>query len=735
MGPGPGSGPSPAARPLVVGLPGVAREDLPTIDLGALSLGIARLGFRDRTAPDVVPLAASATLALRGPTRLLGPEPEALPPLALDLTAAAPPFVGAARIGLTLAPFQATPGLSAELDVRGVSGPGLLQVLPDLAERFDLTGLVDGRLAGRLTASFDAQRRGPAAFDLSRGLGLSLDLEGLAARASGDGEVLLGVERVHVEAPRLSPAEGQFLVRSVEVSNPRLRARRTAQGLEVLGVVVRPAPAATDPATDPAMGAAPAVDPAQSAAAAAAPAGGTNAVFGVESLTIDGLDLLVEDRSVTPAMSVPLTDLDVEVRGFTTRPGSTTTFRANVAAGRIELPERTGGDSLVTGLLGAAAGAVTGGNNRFRREERPLFEGLDVSGKLTLGQGPPSGSVTVDLATFELQGVRGLAKAAGVDIADGLVDSRVTLRLLGERGLRLDTRTVFSHLFVSEPPGGPISKYLALPAPLDTVLYVLRDENEQQVIPLSVTLPAEGAATGKIVAAVSTTLGTLIGEAIASSPLRIGQGALGALGVMDLLGGNEPPPLGAPYTASFGALDIVLDARSREVLHGIAADVRRVPERKVRLVHELGGGDLAAAAAATALTPESVQRLAEALLSNQRSLAAERDALEAGLRGQLSVGRTGAAEAERLELVAVLERLAETEAALDQVLGLLRPGADRDAARRVRATSVVLGQARLDAVRATLIEAGLPATRIEVRRPRASTPTGSAGGRVLVEQR
>ena len=88
-----------------------------------------------------------------------------------------------------------------------------------------------------------------------------------------------------------------------------------------------------------------------------------------------------------------------------------------------------------------------------------------------------------------------------------------------------------------------------------------------------------------------------------------------------------------------------------------------------------------------------------------------------------------------LGLVELEERAAETESALDQVYGALRPGSDRNGSRRARALSILLGEARLEAVRDALVRHGLPATRIELRRPRASSGVGDGGGRVLVEQR
>jgi hypothetical protein len=721
-----------APRTLVVGLSGVASDDLPTIDVAKLSLGIDRFGFLDRTVADAVPLALSAHLVLPRPTRILGPEPEGLAPLELHLVGAAPPFVREATLRVALAAFAPSVHIEAEVDVRGISGPGLASVVPSLAERVDFAGLVDGRISGKLEATLDAQRRGPAAFDLSRGLGAVLELEGLGVRASDGGEVLLGVERVFVDAPRLRPLEGDYAVRTIEVTRPILRARKTGAGLEVLGIVLRNAPPTAEAREAPSevpVGASADVAAAAPPSAATAEAG---SFVSIGELLVSGVDLRYEDASVAPALIIPLTELDVELRGFSTRPGGALTLRAFAESGEVPLPERVQGDGLVAGIVSAAAGAVTGRSNTFRTEQRRLWETLTVSARVTPGPGAPTGHVTLDVEGFELQSLRGHAKASGIEISDGLLETHATVRLLGERGLRIESRTVFTHLFVSEPPGGPISKYLALPAPLDSVLYVLRDDKDQQVIPLSVSVPPDGMSTSSIMGIVSVTLGQLIAQAIASSPLRIGSGALGLLG---LLREKEAPPLGAPFIVSFQTLDGALDERTQRVLADIAADVLRVEGRKLRLVHELGSGDIAAANAAMQLAPASLTDLGQVLFGTREALGAERDSLAAAVRGHLAVGRLAAAEETRLELVEVEERTAETESALDQVFGLMRTGIPLGNTRRSRAVAIVLGEARLSHVKRALVQAGLPAARIELRRPQGGRGTGTGGGRVLVEQR
>jgi hypothetical protein len=186
---------------------------------------------------------------------------------------------------------------------------------------------------------------------------------------------------------------------------------------------------------------------------------------------------------------------------------------------------------------------------------------------------------------------------------------------------------------------------------------------------------------------------------------------------------------------SFEPLDGALDERTLRVLADVAADVSQVPGRKLRLVHELGGGDVEAANAAMQLAPASLGDLGQVLFGTRETLGAEREVLAAAVRGHLAVGRLAAAEEARKELVQLEERAAETESALDQVFGLMRSGVPLNNSRRARAVAIVLGEARLGAVQRALEQAGLSAERIELRRPRGGRGVGTSGGRVMVEQR
>ena len=54
------------------------------------------------------------------------------------------------------------------------------------------------------------------------------------------------------------------------------------------------------------------------------------------------------------------------------------------------------------------------------------------------------------------------------------------------------TSQVFTWLSLSEPPGGPISTYLRMPAPLDSMLFLLRNEDAEHRLPMVLHVPTAG---------------------------------------------------------------------------------------------------------------------------------------------------------------------------------------------------------------------------------------------------
>ena len=718
---------------------------------------------------------------------------EAPAPLRLALTAGAVPGVERVRVDLAVDPFAADPQLVAGLDVTGVSGAGLTAALPALAKALDLSGVDGGRLSADLDAALALRRRGPLDFDPAGGLAGDLELVGLAWAPTADGPPVLGLDRLAAELTR-ADADGVVLA-TVELDRPFGALAMTSEGLRVAGLLVpvaSPDPergvvaegggdasgssadalaTVDDPATEVRAQGGGAADPtaadgepaglAELRAGPASPSTGEESApvgpspaptdladagdptaidapappfpVTVRELTVSGLDLVVRDDRVDPPMVLPLDDLEVEVRGLSslaTVEPVPVTFNAYLGAGEIELEERHEGN-VVTGLLGAVGGVLAGREDRFELEPRQAFGGVDLAGRVTLVPAP-TGWVRLEAGGVELPNYRGIVAASGVELGDGLLDVELDLRLLGERGAAVTTSARAEHLSLSEPPGGPISTYLQLPAPLDTVLYLLRDEDGAQVLPLSFHLAPDGGPEG-LASAVAATLGTLIGEAIASSPMRL------VGGVLDLTGLVEDEVVELPdELVGVGFLPGSAEQTSWPLLGGaepLLAALRADPDLRLDLTHVFTGADLERLGTLVRPDPAACRTLAERLRRERDAAIASRDRLAVELRTDYALGVIGGREAKHRALADLDAELALLEDSLDGVLAYLRAGSERRAERRARAAALLVAEQRLEAVRAAVVALPIPSVgeRVRVRRARlGELVEAEAGGSVYL---
>ena len=718
--------PEPVPASAAAGLVGRADSVPPTVQLERLSLGVERFTFQDRTHAEAVPLELAFALTLPEPTTLLAGEPESLAPLRLELAGRAAPIVGAFELALDVSPWIAEPEFDLRLAVREITGRGITEVLPALAAVIDASELDGGRLDLGLAGVLRMRRRGPLDFDLAQGFGVEATLAPLAFRATPEGAPLFAVEAVDVEVARVHPDSGEVHVKSFDVVAPSGRAWRDARGLHALGITLLAAPA-----QDGALSEEPAAGVPASALASAEPASAPRSgVLAVDRLSVGGIDFEYRDSSVDPPFVLPLADLDVEVRGFDTRAASEPlplTFAVSLGAGPVELPKRRSG-----GLLSGVFGELTG-QAQLGSEQRPLFDEVAVAGRVVLAP-EPKGWLKLDLRALELTGLRGLAAQAGVEIGDGVVDSEVEVRLRGPRGLSTETKTTFGYLSVSEPAGGPISRILQLPAPLDTVLFVLKDESGEHVIPLSVAVGADGLSAGALAAAVAKTLGQIIADAISASPFRI------VGGVLDLasLGAEEPvEPSQATRGVIFEPGATTFTPAAYAELAPLIELLEAQPAAGLVLQYEPGLDDWNQAERLANPTTEQSLALAAGLRARKRALEERRAALAADAALDLALG-SRAASALRAEQLRELEReLGTCERALDELLVLLRPGAERRRDKRTQAVCRALAELRLEAVRAALLRepiARMPA-RVDVRRARIEGRPEAAASAVQVTPR
>ncbi|MCK6445188.1 MAG: DUF748 domain-containing protein [Planctomycetes bacterium] len=730
---------------------------LASFALARADLELARLGFVDESlgaAAEPLTLAVRARLA----DLVLAGERAGAAPLVVDVTGSLAPLVAGWTSRLTLAEVEGEPKLTAEIALEGLDGGALARIAPALAATLDGSNLVDGRARGSLTALLHARRKANRALDFTQPFGAELELGALEYRATPDGEVLAGLDGGRVEIAKIDTTRGNVAIRSVELFKPRGRIERDADGVHALGFTLRmPAPneasanaaSATELANEPgsnggdsraaadtaganaahasSAGPGAAADEAAETEQRAANAGGGE--LSIDRLAIQGLDFVVVDRSAEPAAIVPLTDLDFELRRFTTRAfaeDKAFAFDAFVTAGKVELPKRVDSDSLFEGVAEAVGGVLAGdGDEQVALEARPLFEEVALTGRISLFPAP-RGFVNVGVGSFELTNFRGLAQSFGVTVGDGVLDATVRARLQGENGISIEARPTFSYLSLSEPAGGPVSRYLTLPAPLDTVLFLTKDAEDQHKVPINVRIGAEGLSTSELVSAALGAATQVIGRAVAGAPLRL----LGGLG--GLFGDEEVAPTDDSIALDFATGITLLDERASETLERFV-DRFGDDERFVFAVqHRFAAADVERAARLANPSPQACKELSDRLRFDKADLARRREELAARARVDYAVGREEAAAEATLALRALERELGLAEDALDRVHELLKPGAERKRDQRTKAALNAIALERLARLKQVLVDRGIDAERIEIRALKHAPAADLASSRIVL---
>jgi hypothetical protein len=746
-GDAPGTASSGAPNPMVNAAPAAAALQTPsyfiaqpTFSLGQLEIQADSLVYHDLSGPPAAPLELKFSLRNETPWHRdlraeAQQEEEAetaelaeldTAPLVLNFTGSALPLASGIRAKLSLQPFAVDPALALSWLVDGISGPGLLEFLPEFASTIDASELLDGEFAGNIEAILDVRRRGPLHLDFGAGFGGQFELRDLALRSEHDGRVLLGLDALVADLATMSPRTGRTHFRSIELERPIGFVHREDLGTRILGLVIKDATAEASTAEAPTSEA-----PRESAPVP----GSTQPApeLRIDRIFVTGADLEYRDDSVSPPMALPLTDLDIIVSDFTSRAFEekrAVRFEVFAKSGSVELQERHEGDNLLLGLMGAAADLVTLEDDDFVVERRPAFSALDGSGNLTFFPST-SGWAQLELAGIELPNFRGIVRDSGVDIGDGLVDLTVDLRFLGEKGLSVETKVVATHLSLTEPPGGPISTYLKLPAPLDTVLFLLRNEAGAQEVAVRFNLEDDG--IKGLGPAIAKTLGLIIGDAIASSPMRLVGGVLDMTGMFDAEPVELPEEVfGVTFLA--GSADAqgaaALLAEIEPVLKALRAD----PTVSLDLLHAFGKGDLERIGLLANPGAATCIELSSALRSERDHVRVERDTIAAELRTAYALGDRETIDAHLWKLRNLDDDLGRIEDTLDGILEFLRPGAERRAMRRTRASALLIAEQRLTLVREAI--ASLPiesiGARLRVRRARFTEPAYEGGGRVFV---
>ena len=643
-------------------------------------------------------------------------------PFEVQLVGSVSPVLDEFGMTATLDPFAIEPEAKIDVFFSGLDGPALGRLAPEL---IDGDGLADGRFTAHLDAAWLGRRRGPLDFGVANGIPLEFSLSDVAFRDGVDGDVLLGLSELRAEIDEALGLSGNMRLRSLEVIKPVARIVRNDRGMQVGHLLfLNPAEPEGEPLDDVPAGdglaasdnvdsdddAPEEVDSAEDLAAAAAPVSEPvgeilaepGPEIAVKSLLMSGLDVEFRDLTTDPPLVLPLTGLDVDVRDFTTRAFTEPLPLSAVLFLRGGIPDA----ELVPG-----------------RESRPIFDEISVDGRWTLFP-QLTGKTQVQLNALELVSFRGPAAASNVVIDDGVLDAKIEIEFEDDGDLATESRFLFGDLDIDEPADGPISRFLKLPSALGSILFVLRDEDGVIDIPLNVDVAADGLSVGEVSQVAVTTLGVLIGSAVAAAPFRVVGGVTDGVGSLLGFEGEEVDP-GEPVEVRFNAGELWLSPAEEERLVTMAAGFAEDPGLVVTLRHEMGLGDQSVMGERANPPLDWMAEMAgrlrvqKALLAEERSLVAER------LGAELTSGLALSAAASTRELNDLDERMGLAEQGLDEMLEMLRPGNERLAGRRTRKMSLSMAALRLDRVAAALRRELRPTEygRVRVLTPRWDSET------------
>jgi hypothetical protein len=699
-----------------------AHRTLALVTVEKLDLGVRRLSLEDDSRPAAAPLVIS-DLHLKNVERIewLGRDADSKPPTKLELTCRINPLVDRVTLDALVSPFARQPSVQLDVLASGVHGDGLTALAPELKGQVDGSQLTDGRFSAHLFSLMKMDRRSPVDFDLSHGLGLDFVLKDVEYRASGDGPVLLGVEEIQSDGIRIEPANSFVHVKTLEITKPIGLFPVDKAGLHALGWVVK-LPAALSPTTQPAVQPSavtladivPDDGAAQNKAAGAATK--AKAELRIDKLLISGLDGRFEDHACDPALIVPLNGLDVEVRDISSLAMSEDRpirFSAIVNSGKVRLPRRT--DSA-------------GNDGQQQWEDRDLFAQVTANGKVSLY--PTSdGWVKTSVSGFELSSLKGLAKQFGITLTQGTYDSELDARFNPDGSVDTSARLRVTDLSLSEPAHGPIERILGLNAPLDVAIAAVEGPDGGISIPVNLTLRRGQVSMEDIFLALPPAIGSVIATAIVSAPIKVVGGGLSVFGIEGAKKGAEQPVVIAFVPGAVGLGETELKS-----LNVLLKRLNGNADLTLTIRHVLGGGDVRLAMQRANPSPADCLDMQHQLLSHKAELLRLRADATGQARAQLMALGENNAEAALARLAAINRELAGTENALDQVLELLRPGADRQAGRRMRAVALDFGRERLDAVRDVLLVSRVKhiADRIRIVDAQYNPADGEKGGEIFI---
>jgi hypothetical protein len=652
-----------------------ALPPLPRVEVKNLGLEATRIEIEDGDAPGTPPFVIQDLQVSQPFPFLLSHDGRASAFLALVGSFGVKDVLGKAQARLQLIPFDSEPHAALELELDGFSGPAFVERVPALKPRVDASALTQGSL--RLYATFDLRNRKrlDAILANPRATPLSFDasIADLDVHATPDGPTLLGFDELHVDMTGWNLATGEARLRAVELANPRGRLRAEPGGLRFLDTVWKTGPA-TEATSEP---------------------DAPGPEVRIDRIAITDGELLFEDGTVNPEFSLPFGGLEAELTGFTSR----------------ALREKR----TLRATLAARSGAV--------------FDELNAHTTFTLFP-ELDGDADARLLGLRVPPFKGLAlRWLDLKVVDGRIDVDARGRVRNGHLVSLFHGTL-TKCKVDEPPVSQISRASVVRLP--AALVILR--NDDDVVVLDV--PWEQQFQGRHLVGKPDFPG-IVGEAITAAvkgigwkPVGMAEDALKSLSKA-VTGADEEERKTLPV--GFEPADSRLPPALLPDLVAIAGRLKADAKLRVSLRAEVGAQDEERARKLSAPSPAERRDLIARLEARRVRLEARRADSEAAVRAALLSGSADEIGTARARHASAARAVVEADRGLDALYDQERDARGRSAEQRAREVSSSLCDARVEAVRAFLVQEGVSVEQIRPIRPRLKADDVTSPGRVVCE--
>lgn len=559
-------------------------------------------------------------------------------------------------------PFAADPELRVLWELKGLSGSAFRHRWPAEAQVVPLE-LAGASSAGQLHARWHWPAQQPSWRGAwQHGFGLEWTALGLRLEESALTEPLVEIGHFEGVATKLHPRARSWDIQRIDVRDARVRTRQEAAGIEAFGLLWAP------DLLQRAVSAWTQTEPQGALAGSttvreAMPAPGGQ-IQRMQGSRIDWTHTL---RTSEPHAVFPVRNGELEILRLawgSQRSARPMRLFAAADAGPVRVPMRE--DALTP------SAAANGGQTL---ETRPAWDRLEARGRIT-ALGDPEGWVQLDVSGMELAPWRGWFARHGLELHDGRLDMRNTLRFRGAAGLAVDSRSTLDHLAVVPARDSRIERELRLSRDWSTTLLSLRDGAGHTQVPLRYELSR--AAMGW------SGLGRGWKEAFAD----LAQAPASSIRAMEAQAPQQAPELRLTFEP--GGPRLTADALAQLRTWVAAAD----RPQQLHVSHVLGMQDWQQIQNLGSPAAEPLLELLQRLRRRKADLA-QRYAQESAIaRGLLQYGSQTEAQAAREKLWELDLARAQTEEAIDQVLDRLAPGAERQSTRRARAVALDLAQQR-----------------------------------------